>query len=61
MAILLDPEQIISFEELLVSQIVQQETLPRLLLEKGIFTKEESWEMVRVADKYMIGKRRNSQ
>jgi hypothetical protein len=41
MAIPLDPKQIVSFEELLMSQVIQQEALTRLLVEKGIFTKEE--------------------
>ena len=34
------------FEELLMSQVVQQEALTRLLVEKGIFTEEEFLEMV---------------
>jgi len=50
MAIPLDPKQTVSFEGLLMSQVVQQEALTRLLVEKGIFTKEEFLEMVRVAD-----------
>ena len=50
MSIPLDPKQIISFEELLMSQVVQQEALTRLLVEKRIFTKEEFLEMVRVVD-----------
>jgi hypothetical protein len=37
MAIGLDPKQMVSFEELLMSQVVQQEALTRLLVEKGIF------------------------
>ena len=41
MAIPLDPKQIVSYEELLMSQVVQQEALTRLLMEKGICTKEE--------------------
>lgn len=43
----LGPKQIVSFEELLMSQVVQQEALTRLLVEKGIFTKGEFLEMVR--------------
>lgn len=31
----LDPKQIVPFEELILSQVVQQEALTRLLLEKG--------------------------
>jgi len=46
----LDPKQIVSFEELLISQVVQQEALTRLLIEKGIFTKNEFLEMIRVVD-----------
>ena len=53
MAIPLDPKQIVSFEELLMSQVVQQEALTRLLVEKGIFTKDEFIEMVRVVDREM--------
>jgi hypothetical protein len=48
MAIPLDPKQVVSFKELLMSQVIQQEALTRLLVEKGIFTKEEFLEMVRV-------------
>ena len=50
MAIPLDPKQIVSFEELLMSQVVQQEALTRLLVEKRIFTKEEFLEMIRMVD-----------
>ena len=50
MATPLDPKQVVSFEELLMSQVVQQEALTRLLVEKGIFIKEELLEMVRVVD-----------
>ena len=41
MATLLDPKQVVSFEELLMSQVVQQEALTSVLVEKGIFTKED--------------------
>ena len=37
MEIALDPKQIVSFEELLMSQVVQQEALTRLLIEKGYY------------------------
>ena len=53
MATPLDPKQIVSFEELLMSQVVQQEALTRLLVEKGIFNKEEFLEMVKVVDREM--------
>jgi hypothetical protein len=48
MVISLDLKQLVSFEELLMSQVVQQEAITKLLVEKGIFTKEELLEMVRV-------------
>ena len=41
MAIGLDPKQIVSSEELLMSQVVSQEAVIRLVVEKGIFSKEE--------------------
>jgi hypothetical protein len=50
MAIALDPKQIVSFEELLMSQVVQQEALTRMLVEKGIFSKEEFLEIVGVVN-----------
>jgi hypothetical protein len=51
-ALPLEPKQLVSFEELLMSQVVEQEALTRLLVEKG-FTKEEFLKMGRVADKEM--------
>ena len=60
MAVKLDPKQIVSFEELLMSQVVQQEALTRLLIEKGVFTKEEFLEMARVVDREMRRKRDES-
>jgi hypothetical protein len=58
MATPLDPKQIVSFEELLMSQVVQQEALTGLLVEKGIFTQEELLEMVNVVDKEMKKRKR---
>ena len=51
MAMGLDPKQVVSFEELLMSQVISQEALTRLLVEKGVFTKEEFLEMVRMVDR----------
>lgn len=51
MAIPLDRKQVVSFEQLLMSQVVEQEALTRLLVEKGIFSKEEFLETVRVVDR----------
>jgi len=53
MATALDLKQVGSFEEILMSQVIQQEALTRLLVEKGIFSKEEFLEMVRVVNKEM--------
>ena len=41
MVIALDPKQIVLNDELLLSQVISQEAIIRLLVEKGIFTKEE--------------------
>jgi hypothetical protein len=57
MGIPLDPKQIVSFEELLMSQVVQQEALTRLLVEKRIFTNEEFLKMVRVVNLEMKKKK----
>jgi len=43
--------------EVLLSQVVPQEVLTRLLVEKGIFTKEEYWEMVKGVDREVNRKR----
>jgi hypothetical protein len=43
MATALDSKQVVSFEELLMSQVVQQEALARLVIEKGVFSKGNSW------------------
>jgi len=46
MATPVDPKQVVSLDEFLMSQVVAQEALTRLLVEKGIFTKEEFLEIV---------------
>jgi hypothetical protein len=50
MAVALDPKQIVSSDKLLMSQVVSQQGVIRLLVEKGIFTKEEFLEMVEVVN-----------
>jgi uncharacterized protein YqgQ len=42
-----------------MSQVVQQEALTRLLIEKGIFTKEEFLEMVKVVNDEMKRKQKS--
>ena len=43
----------VSFGELLMSQVVQQEALNWLLVEKGIFTKEEFLDMIKLINQEM--------
>ncbi len=50
MAVALDPKQIVLNDELLLSQVVPQEAVIRLLVEKGIFSKQEFLEMVKVVN-----------
>lgn len=57
MAISLEAKQVVSFEELLMSQVVQQEALTRLLVEKEIFTREEFLGMVKTVNLKMKKKR----
>ncbi len=54
----LDPKQMVSFEELLMSQVVSQDALIRVLIAKGVFTKEEFLQMVKVVDREMKKKRK---
>ena len=51
MGIGLDSNQVVSSEELLISQMIEQEALIRLLIDKGIFTKKEYLEMVKVVNR----------
>jgi len=57
MATPIDPKQLVSLEELLMSQVIQQEALTRLLVEKGIFSKEEFLEVTNTVDQEMRRKR----
>jgi len=50
MAIGLDPKQIVSSEQVLMSLVVSQDAVIRLLVEKGVFSKEEVLEMVNVVN-----------
>ena len=50
MAIALDPKRIVLNDESLLSQVVSQEAIIRLLVEKGVFTKEEFLEIVEVVN-----------
>ena len=37
----LDPSELVSFKELLISNSIQLDAMAQLLIEKGIFTQEE--------------------
>jgi len=50
MAIQLDPKQIVLNDELLLSQVISQEAIIRLLAQKGVFTKEKFPQMVAVVN-----------
>jgi len=50
MAIALDPETMVSPNEFLMSQVVSQDAIIRVLVQKGIFTKEEFLKMVNVVN-----------
>jgi hypothetical protein len=54
-----DKVQIVPFEEHLISQLTSQEALTRLLVEKGLFTKEEFLEIIKVVNQG-IKRKRNS-
>jgi len=41
MAEKLDPNELVSFKELLMANSIQVDTLTQLLIDKGIFSKEE--------------------
>jgi hypothetical protein len=56
-AIGLDLKQVVAFEELLMSQGVQQETLTGLLVGKGIVSREDFFEKVREVDHERKAKR----
>lgn len=48
MAEKMDPKEVISFEELLLSQVFSQEAIVNLLVRKGILTKEEIIEEIKL-------------
>jgi len=47
MAEKLDPSELVDFEELLISNTIQIDAVTQLLIEKGIFTKEEFFDMLK--------------
>ena len=47
MAEKLDPSELVSFKELLMANSMQVDAITQLLIEKGIFTEEESFDMLK--------------
>ena len=47
MAQKLDPDEMVSFKELLISNSIQIDAVIQLLIEKGIFSKEEFFDMLK--------------
>jgi len=47
MAERLDPDEIVSFKELLISNSIQIDAVAQLMIEKGFFTKEEFFVMLK--------------
>ncbi len=56
MAEKLDPKQVATFEELLMTVLYEQEALRRVLVRKGLLTNEEVLEEVKVVRREMKGK-----
>jgi len=47
MAQKLDPSELVSFKELLMANSMQVDAIAQLLIDKGIFTKEEFFDMLK--------------
>jgi beta-N-acetylglucosaminidase len=43
----LDPNEIVNFKELLMANSIQVDAIAQLLIEKGIFTKQEFFDMLK--------------
>jgi hypothetical protein len=62
MAEKLDESQVVTREELLMSQMIQLDTVTQLLIKKGIFTEQEFFtELKEVQAQYQSGKATKSQ
>ncbi len=57
MAEKLDPKQVATFEELLMTVLYEQEALRRVLVQKGLLTNDEELEEVKVVRRELEGKR----
>jgi len=47
MAKKLDPSELVNFKELLMANSMQVDAIAQLLIEKGVFTKEEFFDMLK--------------
>jgi hypothetical protein len=47
MADKLDPSELVSFKELLMANSIQVDAIAQLLIKKGVFTKEEFFDMLK--------------
>ncbi len=56
MADKLDPQQVVTFEELLRAMMYEQEATRRVLVRKGLLTNEEVLEEIKVVRREMDGK-----
>jgi hypothetical protein len=43
----LDPKELVSFKELLMANSIQVDTIAQLLIKRGVFTKEEFFDMLK--------------
>ena len=57
MAEKLDPKQVATFEELLMTVLYEQEALRRALVRKGVLTNEDVLEEVKAVRRELEGKR----
>ncbi len=57
MAEKLDPQQVVTFEELLRSMMYEMEATRRVLVQKGLLTNEEVLEEIKVVRREMDGSR----
>ena len=57
MAEKLDPKQVATFEELLMTVLYKQEALRRVLVQKGLLTNDEVLEEIKTVRRELEGKR----
>jgi len=56
MAEKLDPNELVNFKELLMANSIQVDAIAQLLIKKGIFTKEEFFDMLKQVQREYGGK-----